>query len=101
MPIDTEPDMIMSAVLGNITAVLLDGDGATMPPSEDHYLAFIGGGIPMRADSFNYALEGFGGVTRKNLDRTKPEASVGPQSNPSQSTGEITIAQDSRRKYAA
>jgi hypothetical protein len=98
---DVDPEILMNAVMGKIADTLLNGDGETVPKSDDHYLAFIGGGIPMLEDSFNYALEGFGGVTRKNVDPENPQGSLGPQENAEDDDSSEELAEDARRKYAA
>lgn len=74
-----EPEVLMNSVLGKISDVLLNGDGKVIPKSDDHYLAFMSPGIPVLEDTFNYAIEGFGGVERKNADPEKLHEAVGPQ----------------------
>lgn len=72
------PDVLMNSILGKISDVLLNGDGQVIPRSDDHYLAFMQPGIPFSPDSFNYAIEGFGGVMRNHADPEKLAESVGP-----------------------
>lgn len=93
---NVEPEVLMNSVLGKITDVLLNGDGEVVPRSDDHYFAFMSPGIPMLEDSFNYAIEGFGGVERRNADPEKLNEAVGPQ----EGTGETAaLAADALRKY--
>lgn len=92
------PDVLMNSILGKITDVLLNGDGKVIPKSDDHYVAFMSPGIPMLADSFNYAIEGFGGVQRRNADMQNLDKALGPQEEPAAAdSGEL--AADARRKY--
>jgi hypothetical protein len=100
-----EPEVLMNAILGKINDVLLNGDGKVIPKSTDHYFAFMNPGIPMLEDSFNYAIEGFGGVERRNADPQKLDKALGPQgdqaadasSAPAADPG--ALAADARRKY--
>lgn len=107
---EVAPEVLMNSILGNINDVLLNGDGETIPRSDDHYLAFMSPGIPFLGESFDYAIEGFGGVTRKNTDIEKLDKSVGPQkeenndegdeeSNGNESVDPGELAADARRKY--
>ncbi len=75
---DIEPEVLVNSVLGKVSDVLINGDGEVIPKSKDHYLAFMSPGIPMLEDDFNYALEGFGGVFRNNVDPNNLEKSTGP-----------------------
>ncbi|RME02032.1 MAG: hypothetical protein D6814_00360 [Calditrichaeota bacterium] len=98
------PEVLMNAVLGKINDVLLNGDGKVIPKSPDHYFAFLSPGIPLLNGSFDYAIEGFGGVYRRNDDVTKLHQSVGPNESgeTDNSTGEggaAEIAADVLRKY--
>ncbi|HSA79295.1 MAG TPA: hypothetical protein VLE23_00650 [Geminicoccaceae bacterium] len=74
-----DQEILMNSVLGKISDVILNGDGDLIPKSDDHYLAFMSPGIPMVDDDFNYALEGFTGVSRRNVDADNLEGSNGPQ----------------------
>jgi len=74
-----DQEILMNSVLGKISDVILNGDGDLIPKSDDHYLAFMSPGIPVLDDDFNYALEGFTGVSRRNVDPDNLEASNGPQ----------------------
>jgi hypothetical protein len=102
---ELEPEVLMNAILGKINDVLLNGDGEVIPKSDDHYFAFMNPGIPMRADSFNYAIEGFGGVERRNANPEKLDQAVGPQNGAtgSESGGADPgeLAADARQKYAS
>jgi hypothetical protein len=93
---ELEPEVLMNAILGKIHDVLLNGDGEVIPKSDDHYFAFMNPGIPMLEDSFDYAIEGFGGVERRNADPEKLDQAVGPQDGAAD-PGEL--AADARRKY--
>jgi len=100
MPNNVEPEVLMNSILGKITDVLLNGDGEVVPRSDDHYFAFMSPGIPMLEDSFNYAIEGFGGVVRRSADPEKLDQSVGPQgAAPSETEVAAELAADARRKY--
>ena len=100
---DLTPEVLMNSVLGKINDVLLNGDGEVIPKSDDHYFAFMNPGIPMLGDSFDYAIEGFGGVERRNADLEKLDQAVGPQNgaNGSETNGAdpAALAADARRKY--
>ena len=102
---NVEPDVLMNAVLGKIADVLLNGDGDVVPTSEDHYFAFMSPGIPMLEDTFNYAIEGFGGVERRNADPQKLDESVGPPAGEGGGEGAApgadpgALAADARHKY--
>ena len=98
---NVEPDVLMNAILGKINDVLLNGDGETVPKSKDHYFAFMNPGIPMLGDSFNYAIEGFGGVERRNANPQHLDKAVGPQDNREGATAvdPAALAADARRKY--
>jgi hypothetical protein len=99
------PDVLMNAVLGKINDVLLNGDGQVIPKSDDHYLAFMSPGIPMLEDSFDYAIEGFGGVVRRHADPEKLDQAVGPQEGTAGDSAAApaddasALAADARRKY--
>jgi hypothetical protein len=99
MATNIEPQVLMNSILGKISDVLLNGDGTVIPKSDDHYLAFMSPGIPLLPDTFNYAIEGFGGVVRKISEPGKLDESVGPQ-GPSP-INPADMAADAARKYAA
>jgi hypothetical protein len=100
---NVEPEVLVNAILGKVSDVLINGDGEVLPKSDDHFLAFMSPGIPMLDDDFNYALEGFGGVYRRNADPDDLEKSTGPQDKPAQDPNEPSveqvIAQDALQKY--
>lgn len=99
MATNVEPEVLMNGILGKITDILLNGDGTVVPKSDDHYFAFMSPGIPMLANSFDYAIEGFGGVARKNADAGKLDQSLGPQGAPP--VDPSALAADASRKYAS
>lgn len=106
MASNVEPEVLMGSILGKISDVLLNGDGQVVPKSDDHYLAFLQVGIPILDDSFNYAIEGFGGVVRRGADPDNPTSSIGPQNERNETAGTLAVdpgalAADARRKYAA
>lgn len=95
-----EPEVLVNAVLGKITDVLINGDGDVIPKSDDHFLAFMSPGIPMANDDFNYALEGFGGVVRRNVNDENLQDSLGPKEpDPNAPTADQLMAQDALEKY--
>jgi hypothetical protein len=94
-----EPEVLMNSILGKINDVLLNGDGKVIPKSKDHYFAFMNPGIPMLEDSFNYAIEGFGGVERRNADPQKLDKALGPQEGQASGADPSALAADARRKY--
>lgn len=98
-----EPEFLVNAVLGKVSDVLINGDGTVIPKSDDHFLAFMSPGIPMLTDDFNYALEGFGGVYRRNVVEADLEKSTGPQEQPAEGPNEPSIDQllaaDALQKY--
>ncbi|KAA3642022.1 MAG: hypothetical protein DWQ07_25850 [Chloroflexi bacterium] len=96
---EVEPEILVNSVLGKISDVLMNGDDNVIPKSDDHFLAFMSPGIPMLNEDFNYAIEGMGGVYRRNADIDAPEGSVGPQDDPSAPSSEQLIAQDALAKY--
>ncbi|MCB0166020.1 MAG: hypothetical protein KDI79_17430 [Anaerolineae bacterium] len=94
------PEVLVNAVLGNITDVLINGDGNVIPKSDDHFVAFMSPGIPLLGEDFNYALEGFGGVVRQNVNEDDLEASVGPkEQDPNGPSPDQLMAQDALEKY--
>lgn len=96
------PELLMNNILGKISDVLLNGDGKVIPKSDDHYLAFLSVGVPMLEETFNYAIEGFGGIMRQNSNIDKLSESVGPEKTTPDDTlipGTISEAADARRKY--
>ncbi|MDX1414880.1 MAG: hypothetical protein R3293_11865 [Candidatus Promineifilaceae bacterium] len=102
MPESVEPNVLVNAVLGKITDVLLNGDGQVIPKSDDHFVAFSSPGTPILNEDFNYALEGFGGVVRQNVDEDDLENSVGPKDEEQEPDGpapDQLMAQDAREKY--
>lgn len=102
---NVEPEIVMNSVLGKISDVLLNGDGKTIPKSDDHYLAFCDPGYPLTQDFFNYALEGFGGVIRRGADPNQLDQAVGPDKvNAEGEEAQVdpsALAADARRKYMA
>lgn len=94
------PNVLMNAILGKISDVLLNGDGEVIPRSDDHYLAFMNPGIPFSPNTFDYAIEGFGGVMRNQTNPEKPADGIGPKSETAASN-EGALAADARRKYQA
>lgn len=95
-----EPEVLVNAVLGKITDVLINGDGKVIPKSDDHFVAFMSPGIPMLNDDFNYALEGMGGTFRQNVNNDDLEGSVGPKEpDPNAPPPAQLLAQDALMKY--
>jgi len=94
-----EPEVLVNAVLGKVSDVLLNGDGEVLPKSDDHFLAFLNIGIPAHKDDFNYALEGFGGVYRRNVDANDLEKSTGPQERGNEPSIDQQLAADALQKY--
>jgi hypothetical protein len=105
MALNVEPNVLMNSVLGKVSDVLLNGDGTVIPKSDDHYLAFCSPGIPLADDTFNYAIEGFGGVVRQNVDPEKPTESVGEPNGDAAAAAPAVdpgaLAADARRKYSS
>ncbi|MBE1877302.1 hypothetical protein [Myceligenerans pegani] len=101
MPNDMKPEALLNKVLGKVTDVLINGDGTVLPKATDHYLAFMSPGIPLLDDDFNYALEGFGGVNRHNVDTADLPGSVGPKdaTAPSTEASAAAMASDALAKY--
>jgi hypothetical protein len=97
---DVEPEVLVNSILGKFSDVLLNGDGKVVPRSDDHYVAFMSPGIPMLNEDFLYALEGFGGVVRRNVDANDLQKSVGPQTGGDPGSAEDGLAEDARQKYA-
>ncbi|MCB0334832.1 MAG: hypothetical protein KDD62_00960 [Bdellovibrionales bacterium] len=97
---NVEPAVMMNSILGKISDALLNGDGEVVPLSNDHYLAFLSVGLPLSPDTFNYAIEGFGGVMRNNVDPEKLDESVTPHDDAAASDP-AQLAADARRKYQA
>ncbi len=95
---NVEPEVLVNSVLGRISDILLNGDGEAIPRSDDHFLAFMSPGIPMLDEDFNYALEGFGGVSRKNVNVNNPADSLGPGQDAAGAT-ESDLAADAAQKY--
>jgi hypothetical protein len=96
-----EPEVLVNSILGKVSDVLINGDGQVVPKSDDHFLAFLGVGIPARNEDFNYALEGFGGVYRRNADQNDLEKSTGPQEGGNEPSVEQQLAADALQKYMA
>jgi hypothetical protein len=98
-----EPEVLVNAVLGKVTDVLINGDGNVIPKSDDHFVAFMNPGYPAKDDDFDYALEGFGGVYRRNTDPDDLQKSTGPQDKPAEDPNEPSVEQqlaaDALRKY--
>jgi hypothetical protein len=98
-----EPEVLVNAVLGKVTDVLINGDGKVIPKSDDHFVAFMNPGYPAKDDDFDYALEGFGGVYRRNTDPDDLQKSTGPQDKPAEDPNEPSVEQqlaaDALRKY--
>ncbi len=110
MPDTVEPEILVNSILGKVSDVLINGDGTVIPKSDDHFLAFMSPGVPLLESDFNYALEGFGGVYRRNADADDLAGSTGPQpAAPADGGGGVAdqpsadelMAQDARQKYAA
>jgi hypothetical protein len=91
------PEILVNKVLGKMQDVLLNGDGNVVPRSDDHFVSMLSPGIPMSSADFDYALEGFGGVYRRNVDPADVVASTGPQEQ--EPDVEQQLAADARRKY--
>jgi len=93
---NVEPEVLVNSILGKVTDVLINGDGDVIPKSDDHFLAFMSPGVPVLEDDFNYALEGFGGVYRRNADAESEVADrstlrrVSPKRSSFSSVGEST-----------
>ena len=104
-----EPEVLVNSVLGKVSDVLINGDGTVIPKSDDHFLAFMSPGVPLLESDFNYALEGFGGVYRRNSDADDLVKSTGPQDQaatdggtaPEEPSVDQLLAQDALQKYAA
>jgi hypothetical protein len=99
---NVEPEVLVNCMLGKIYDKLLNGDGKVVPKSEDHYLAFMSPGIPLLEDDFLYAVEGFGGVSRRRVDQQDLPASIGPAADggaapPADSSA---LPEDALMKYA-
>lgn len=101
MPDDVMPEVLLNKVLGKVADVLINGDGTVLPKASDHYLAFMSPGIPLLDADFNYALEGFGGVNRQNVDAANLPASVGPAdaTAASAAASAAAMASDALEKY--
>lgn len=95
-----EPSVLINSVLGKISDVLLNGDGAVVPKSDDHYLAFMSPGIPLLPDTFDYAIEGFGGVARRSANPARLDESLGPQADAAP-VDPAELAADANRKYTS
>jgi hypothetical protein len=105
---EVEPEVLVNSILGKFSDVLLNGDGKVVSRSDDHYVAFMSPGIPMLAEDFKYAVDGFGAIVRTERNPDDLQASIGPppESVADPAAGEKTetdaaaaLGDDARQKY--
>lgn len=69
------PKDLMNNVLGKIYDVIVNGDGTTIPKSNDNFFSWTTPGIPFDVEDFEYLKQGFTGVYKprviKNADGTE------------------------------
>jgi hypothetical protein len=72
-----KPENLMNSVLAKVYDIINNGDGVTVPKSEDNFFSWCSPGIPFDESDFDFLQQGLTGVikpeslTKKNADGTE------------------------------
>lgn len=93
------PENLMNSVLAKLYDVIANGDGVTVPKSEDNFFSWCSPGIPFDESEFNFLLQGLTGVV-------KPESLITRDAAGTETTRVLTdveraelLAQDTAQLY--
>jgi len=86
------PEKLMNSVLAKIYDIIVNGDGATTPKSEDNFFSWCTPGIPFDESNFDFLAQGLTGVI-------KPESLVTKDAEGRETTR--TLTDDERNELLA
>lgn len=73
MPETPLPENLMISVLAKIYDIIINGDGTTVPTSEDNFFSWCSPGIPFDETDFEFLQQGLTGVVKKEGELTEAE----------------------------
>ncbi|WP_159476870.1 hypothetical protein [Dyadobacter sp. 3J3] len=76
MPENPMPENLMNSVLAKLYDVIANGDGVTVPKSEDNFFTWCSPGIPFDENEFDFLQQGLTGVIKPESLTTKDAAGV-------------------------
>lgn len=91
------PQDLMNNMMGKIFDVITNGDGTTVPKSEDNFFAWSSPGVPFEDGDFDFLSQGLTGVVKpqivKNPDGTETTKEL------SEAERDQLLAQDTTKMY--
>ncbi|NHN25488.1 hypothetical protein FIA58_007345 [Flavobacterium jejuense] len=91
------PEDLMNNMMGKIFDIITNGDGTTVPKSEDNFFAWTSPGVPFDIEDFDFLSQGFTGVCKPQMI-TNPDGTQSTE--PMDENKRLALeAQDSTKMY--
>lgn len=91
------PQDLMNNMMGKIFDIITNGDGTTVPKSEDNFFAWSSPGVPFEVEDFDFLSQGLTGVVKpqivKNADGTESTKEL------TEAERDQLLAQDTTKMY--
>lgn len=91
------PQDLMNNVMSKIFDIITNGDGTTVPKSEDNFFAWTTPGVPFEASDFEFLSQGLTGVYRPRMV-TNPDGSTSTEVL-TEEQRDAEMAKDTNRMY--
>ena len=91
------PQDLMNNMMGKIFDIITNGDGSTVPKSEDNFFAWCTPGIPFDAQDFEFLSQGLTGVYKPKMITNADGSTSTEPLTPEQREGEL--AKDASRMH--
>ena len=91
------PQDLMNNVMGKIFDIITNGDGKTVPKSEDNFFAWTTPGVPFETSDFEFLSQGLTGVYKPRMITNADGTQSTEPLTPEQRDGEL--AKDTSRMY--
>ncbi|HMC98626.1 MAG TPA: hypothetical protein VKH37_00685, partial [Ferruginibacter sp.] len=91
------PQDLMNTMMGKLFDVITNGDGTTVPKSEDNFFTWCTPGIPFDVNDFDYLAQGLTGVYKPKMVTNPDGTQSTEQLTPEQRDAEL--AKDTTKMY--
>ena len=91
------PSDLMNNMMGKIYDVIVNGDGKTVPKSEDNFFAWCTPGVPFDVEDFDFLSQGLTGIYKPRM--VKNAEGIETTETLTEEQREAELAKDTTRMY--
>ncbi len=91
------PQDLMNNMMGKIFDIITNGDGTTVPKSEDNFFAWCAPGVPFEVEDFDFLAQGLTGVYKPRMV-TNPDGSTSTEVL-TEAQRDAELAKDTTKMY--